>query len=132
MGKIPTAAWVLIWFVAAVRGEPPHIDSLNPAQGPIAGGTLVTVTGGGFGGASVTLDGAAIAPDALSDMQLQFTAPPHDNGYALIQVTTAGGSAAAEYLYVPPRLADPGYITTVAGVGSRTFRLPRAALRKPA
>ena len=34
----------------------------------------------------MTLDGAAIAPDALSDMQLQFSAPPNDNGYALVGV----------------------------------------------
>ena len=64
---------------------------------------------------AVKLDGALVTPLAQSDTQVRLQMPAHDNGYALIQV----GSAAAEFLYLPPKLADlpPGYITTVAGVG---------------
>jgi sugar lactone lactonase YvrE len=86
----------------------------------------VTLTGSGFAGASVTLDQNPISPTSISDTQIRLTMPAHDNGYALIQVGTGGASSAAEFLYVPPRLHDlpPGYITTVAGVGSyRRFNL---------
>lgn len=41
--------------------------------------------------------------------------PPRDSGFAVVRI----GSAAIEFLYMPPKLENlpPGYITTVAGVG---------------
>lgn len=33
-----------------------RIDSVSPAQGPIAGGTIVTISGANFTGAAVRLD----------------------------------------------------------------------------
>src|SRR5512141_1687342 len=96
----------------------PRIDRIDPSEGPIAGGTAVTVSGSGLSGASLTVDGNAILPSTVADVEVRFTTPKHDNGYALVKVATAAGSAYAEFLYVPPRLEElpPGYITTVAGV----------------
>lgn len=103
-----------------------RIDSLSPAQGPIAGGTIVTVRGANFSGAAVRLDRAPVTPLSQGDTEVRLQTPKHDNGYALIEV----GSAAAEFLYVPPRLEDlpPGYITTIAGVG-KFLRLEQPANR---
>ena len=87
----------------------------------------MTLTGSGFGGASVTLDQKPISAASISDTQIRLTMPAHDNGYVLIQVAAGGASSTAEFLYVPPKLADlpPGYITTVAGVGDYLrFHLP--------
>ncbi len=124
MGRTQAAVLLLAGLASVARAQAPHIDSLDPAQGPIAGGTAVTVSGSGFAGASVTLDGKSIAPLSISDTRIRIPMPPHDNGYAVVKVSTPAGAASAEFLYVPPKLQDlpPGYITTVAGVG-RYLRL---------
>ncbi len=103
---------------AAAFAQQPRIDSISPSQGPIAGGTIVTIAGAGFTGAAVKLDRGAIAPLSQSDSEIRLQMPKHDNGIAVIGV----GNAAAEFLYIPPPLRDlpPGYITTVAGIGSFT------------
>ncbi|HEY3056200.1 MAG TPA: IPT/TIG domain-containing protein [Thermoanaerobaculia bacterium] len=92
-----------------------HIDSVSPGEGPIAGGTIVTLKGGNFSGVTVLIDRATVNPLSLSDSEVRLQMPKHDNGYALIQI----GTAATEFLYIPPKLEDlpPGYITTVAGAG---------------
>jgi len=93
MGRVRAAALLLAGFASVARAQAPRIDSLDPAQGPIAGGTTVTVSGSGFAGASVTLDGTPIAPLSISDTQIRIFMPPHDNGYALIQVSVAAQSS---------------------------------------
>jgi sugar lactone lactonase YvrE len=91
------------------------IDSITPSQGPIAGGTIVTIRGNGLAGASVTLDRDPITPLSQSDTEVRLQMPKHDNGYIVVHA----GNTAAEYLYVPPKLAElpPGFITTIAGIG---------------
>ncbi len=98
------------------------IQSITPAQGPITGGTAVTLAGSGFTGTTVTLDGTAVTPSSVSDTQIVFQTPVHDNGIVTIKLSGNGPNAYAEFLYVPPRLQDlpPGYITTVAGIGQFT------------
>lgn len=100
---------------AAAFAQQPRIDSISPTEGPIAGGTTVTIRGVGLSGAGVTLDRAAITPLAQSDTEVRLVMPKHDNGFAVVRA----GDAAAEYLYVPPRLDElpPGFITTVVGIG---------------
>lgn len=112
------ASLLALLTCAAAFAQQPRIDGITPSQGPITGGTIVTISGAGFSGATVRLDGAAIAPRTQSDAQIELQMPQRDNGYAAIQI----GDAAAEFLYVPPRLEDlpPGYVTTVAGIGSFT------------
>jgi uncharacterized protein (TIGR03437 family) len=115
---------LLVWFLAqsTVLGGQARIDSISPAQGPIAGGTTVKLTGAGLTGTKVTLDGKTITPISVSDSQIVFQTPKHDNGIASVQVSGNGPNAYAEFLYLPPALKDlpPGYITTVMGMG--TFR----------
>jgi len=104
--------WLLIVALAVSQSR---IDSITPQQGPIGGGTVVTISGSGFAAASVTIDRTAVVPLSQTDAQVTLTMPPHDNGFALIGI----GGANAEFLYVPPRLDEiaPGAITTVAGIG---------------
>jgi sugar lactone lactonase YvrE len=93
----------------------------SPTQGPIAGGTIVTISGSGLAGASIALDGQTVAPLSQSDTSITLRMAAHDNGYVVIVVKAADGPVAYyRYLYVPPRLDEipPGYITTVAGVGT--------------
>lgn len=98
-----------------------HIDALTPSQGPIAGGTLVTITGTSFIDAAVRIDGRVVKPLSQSESVITLQMAPHDNGYVVISVTAADGTVAyGRYLYVPPRLDElpQGYITTVAGIGN--------------
>jgi sugar lactone lactonase YvrE len=88
---------------------------VSPSQGPIAGGTTITINGANLAGAAIRLDHTAIVPLSQSDTEVRFTAPAHDNGYVVIAV----GNAYGRFLYVPPPFATlpPGFITTIAGVG---------------
>jgi streptogramin lyase len=108
-------AGIASWTAAVALGQAPRIDSISPSQGPIAGGTVVTVRGSSLAGAAVKVDRSTVTPQSHTNTQIELRMPRHDNGYVLIQA----GSASAEYLYVAPRLEDlpPGFITTVAGVG---------------
>ncbi len=100
--------------------QPPRIDSLLPSQGPIVGGTSVTIKGANLTGATVKLDRNVIASESQSDSEIRLSMPKHDNGYVVISVITASGAGSREFLYVPPQLDEipPGSITTVAGVGA--------------
>ncbi len=101
-------------------GAQPRIDSINPSQGPISGGTIVALSGSGFAGAALTIDGVMTTPLSTTDSEIVFRTPRHDNGIASIAVRGAGPAAYTEFLYIPPRLRDlpPGHITTAMGIGS--------------
>lgn len=120
------ARWRWVWLVpvlcAAAQAQVPRIDAIDPAQGPIAGGTVVTVRGANLAGVSLAIDKVTVAGQVVSTSEIRFTTPVHDNGFAVVKLTGAGGAAFAEFLYVPPKLKDlpAGYITTVAGVGLYT------------
>jgi hypothetical protein len=129
--KIACVVFCILCFNGALWSQSPRIDAINPPNGPIAGGTVVTVTGSNFLGATLSLDQAAVTPQSISATAIQFKSPAHDNGIASVAVATAAGTAYGEFLYVPPRLQDlaPGSITTVAGIGLFTgyYRLATQA-----
>lgn len=97
-----------------------RVRSLEPASGPIAGGTLVTISGGGFiGGTVVTIDGVASPYELVNGSTIRLITPPRPNGFAPIVISNRHGRAGAEFLFVPPSLdsLERGEITTVAGIG---------------
>ena len=76
-------------------GSPPTVTGLNVTQGPSAGGTVVTVRGTGFTGATVVGFGGTpgSALDVESDTELQVTTPAEQPGTVDVVVDTpAGGS----------------------------------------
>ncbi|MBH0024910.1 IPT/TIG domain-containing protein [Salinibacterium sp. SWN248] len=80
----------------------PLISSLTPNFGPIAGGTVVTITGSEFTGATgVTfdgIDGTSFTVD--SDIQITVTSPAHALGAVdLIIERATGNSAPATFTY---------------------------------
>lgn len=111
---------LLLFLATTAFAQAPHIDSITPSQGPIAGGTFVTISGTNLSGGVVTVDDALAGPASVTDSQISFQMPPHDNGYAIVRVLATSGTAATTFLYMPPALRDlpPGFITTVAGVGT--------------
>ena len=106
-------------LASAALAQQPRIDSLSPPQGPIAGGTVVTIKGANFSGAVIALDRVPIAPISQSDSEVRVRMTKHDNGYVVIAASNLAGTAYGDFLYLPPALQElpPGYITTVAGVG---------------
>ncbi|WP_162257712.1 IPT/TIG domain-containing protein [Agromyces sp. Root81] len=81
----------------------PALTALTPDSGPVAGGTIVSVTGTGLAGASVvTIDGASVPFTQVSDTEITFTTPAHAAGPVDVVVTTPGGvSGALPFTYVP-------------------------------
>lgn len=83
----------------------PVIQSVTPGEGPTTGGTVVTITGTGFTGAtSVDFGGTAATSFTVdSDTQITATTPAHAAGQVDVAVTTAGGpSGPGQFVYVPP------------------------------
>lgn len=77
------------------------VTSISPNSGPLAGGTLVTITGTGFSGGSgntapsVTFGGAAAANVNLaSSTQITATTPRGTAGAVNVVVTISGGQSA--------------------------------------
>lgn len=72
----------------------PTITSLNPATGPAAGGTTVTITGTGLTSVtSVTFDGTAgTALNVTSATSLTITTPPGTAGAVDVVVTGSAGT----------------------------------------
>ncbi len=61
---------------------PPTVTGISPASGPVAGGTVVTITGAGFQpGARVFFDGAAATNVVVNDaMSITATTPATNHG----------------------------------------------------
>ncbi|GAA1303926.1 hypothetical protein GCM10009658_61720 [Planotetraspora silvatica] len=83
----------------------PVISALAPDQGPVAGGTVVVITGTGFTGATSVRFGSVTASFTVnSGTQITATAPPAAASMpVLVTVTTPGGvSNPAAYAYTGP------------------------------
>ncbi|WP_460573979.1 IPT/TIG domain-containing protein [Humibacter soli] len=89
----------------------PSVTSIDPSSGPQTGGTVVTITGTGFTGASgVTFDGIdGTNLTVVSDTEIQVTTPAHTPGPVDVVVQGVGGnSTPVTYTYTP--------VTQVSGV----------------
>ena len=83
------AAWVF-------SSAPPAVSALSPAAGPAAGGTLVTISGSGFTGATAVKFGSAAATlfNVVSDSGISAVAPPGQAGSVDVTVTGPTGTSA--------------------------------------
>ena len=123
------AVVLLIASMAArtAASDAPHIDSVSPLQGPVAGGTIVTIIGSGFApDTAVRFNrNAGINVRILTSSQLQVTTPglgegPFATALAAVRLSNVSGETFTEFLYLPPTLDEirPGDVTTIAGVGN--------------
>jgi hypothetical protein len=72
----------------------PTITGLSPSQGPVAGGTLVTLIGANLSGATgVTVGGVNASITAATATQIAFATPAGTAGAVDVAVTTPGGTA---------------------------------------
>ncbi|MBT0768317.1 IPT/TIG domain-containing protein [Kineosporia sp. J2-2] len=101
----------------------PAVTGLSPDNGPVAGGTTVTITGTGFTGATqVTFGGTAAASfTVVDDTTITALTPAGQAGDRAVRVVTPVGtspvSAAATYTYTaaPGVTAVSPYAGTTAG-----------------
>ena len=121
-----TIAVFILAAVAAVSAAP-RIDSISPSQGPIAGGTVVTIAGSGFTpDTAVRFNrNAGINVQVLGPSQVQVTTPPLGEGLfatslSAVALSNSSGETFTEFLYLPPTFDEigPGDVTTIAGVGN--------------
>lgn len=80
---------------AKTRSEAPVVAALEPARGPIAGGTDVAVHGSSFAGAtSIAFGSRSVEVEVVSDTRLRTRTPPGDaDGVVPVVVASAGGSS---------------------------------------
>jgi eukaryotic-like serine/threonine-protein kinase len=77
----------------------PVITGITPDDGPMAGGTSVSITGSGLADASmVSFGGAAGTITSDSGSRITVTSPP-GLGVARVTVTTGGGTATGTFTY---------------------------------
>jgi hypothetical protein len=92
------------------ESNPPVVTSLSPTSGTTAGGTLVTITGTGFGPGdpnnAVAFGGVAgTSVTAVSTTEITVLTPAHAPGPVAVTVTdSAGGpvTASQQYTFVTP------------------------------
>jgi hypothetical protein len=84
----------------------PAVTALSPASGLSTGGTLVTITGSNFVGATAVHFGTVAAPILANGSSSLTALAPAGTGTVDVTVTTPGGTSAAvaadRYLYVTP------------------------------
>jgi peptidoglycan/xylan/chitin deacetylase (PgdA/CDA1 family) len=76
---------------------PPVLGGVAPSEGPVAGGTLITLTGTGLANITAVMFGGVPATDLVvnSPTELTVRTPPHLTGVVHVQVSGAYGSSAA-------------------------------------
>jgi Autotransporter beta-domain/Bacterial Ig-like domain (group 3)/IPT/TIG domain len=98
----------------------PTVTGISPANGPIAGGTAVTIAGTNFTGAtSITIGG--IAPTAVtvvSATSITATTPAHAAGAVSVVVTTPAGTGTGTNLFT--YTAPVSVLPTVTAVSPST------------
>jgi IPT/TIG domain len=86
-GTSPTSTADLFTYIA----PPPSVTGLTPSSGPAAGGTVVTLTGGSFTGATtVSFGGVPAATFAVSSATTITATAPAGTPTAVVAVTVTG------------------------------------------
>lgn len=88
----------------AIVSPPPAIISLSPNSGPVAGGTVVTITGSNFSsGLNIFFGSVPGIVQSFSTTQIVATAPANVASTVDVTISEASGIAVlpASYTYIP-------------------------------
>jgi hypothetical protein len=116
---IATGSNVVFVPVGEDERPPPTVTSLEPPQGPTAGGGLLKIRGTGLAYAtSVQIDGASTPFSVVDDTTITATIPPHAGGAVPVTVTNPKGTSPVGplYTYVAPKPV----VTSVSPPGGPT------------
>jgi hypothetical protein len=90
--------------------SPPAVTGVSPSDGPLIGGTMVTITGSGFSGGLTAVDFGstpAASYTYVNDSKIRAVAPPGSPGPVDVTVTTSDAGTsntsppADQFTYVP-------------------------------
>jgi hypothetical protein len=84
------------------EGEPPTVDSIEPASGLVGGGEAFTITGTGFengGDTTVSFGDSVAAFEIVSDTEITGTTPRASAVAVTVTVSNANGSAGTDFQY---------------------------------
>ncbi|MCD9823574.1 IPT/TIG domain-containing protein [Bradyrhizobium japonicum] len=100
---------------------PPSVTSISPTGGPLAGGTIVTITGANLSGATAVTFGATAAAGFTVNSATQITATsPAGTGTVDVRVTTVGGTSASSAADQFSYAATPAVTSVAPNAGSTT------------
>ncbi len=85
----------------------PTVSAITPSLGPVAGGTVITITGTEFvsGSTTVSVAGVALPPASVvvgSSTQITAVMPAGNAGYATVRVSTPAGYSERSFEYLAP------------------------------
>jgi hypothetical protein len=102
-------------FPATSSSEVLDVTGVEPRSGPVAGGTLVTLTGSGFApGATVTFGGTAGTSVVVVDStRITVRTPGRPTGVARVLVTNpdSGSSLSDQFFFYAPPATSTGFYT---------------------
>lgn len=105
----------------------PVVGSISPTSGPLAGGTLVTVTGTGFTPGSTVAFGSqpGIGVVFVNATRLTVQSPAGSAGAVGVSVTTLGGTsgAASQFTYLAAPVATNSTTSVAANSGAAPVTL---------
>ncbi len=111
-----------VWDYLSNPPAPPTITSIEPASGPSAGGTPVTIRGSGFlAGATVEIGNAAKSVNVLSETEITAVTAATAPGSVEVTVSDLNGTSTAgpSYTYLEPTSTPEGAAgTSSAGSGA--------------
>ena len=96
------------WAFAGAPLPPPSVSEVDPASGPVSGGTEVTITGSGFlAGATVDIGGEASSAEVISETEIKAVTPAHEAGSEQVVVSDLYGSSQGgpAFTFVGPETA---------------------------
>ncbi len=108
--SVPGSIYGLGFATVDAEVAAPTVASVTPNEGPIAGGTILTIEGSGFGpGTSARIGGAACTEvTVISETEFTCVTPAGTAGAADLVVTTLGGSTTSEGAFTYTASPGPG------------------------
>ncbi|AET70824.1 cell wall-binding protein [Desulfosporosinus orientis DSM 765] len=109
----------------------PEVTGIGPSSGPESGGTIVTISGTGFTGATSVNFGPAVGTNlsVISDTLISVTSPA-GTGTIDVTVTTPGGTSASnssdEFTYTDTSLISITAPSAITGVANGTAKTAAA------
>jgi hypothetical protein len=87
-------------FTYETTASPPVVTTIAPTSGPAAGGTMVTINGSHFTGAtSVTFGGKPGSFTVVSDSEITAISPAGKSGSVNVLVHAAAGNSAKTHKF---------------------------------
>jgi DNA-binding beta-propeller fold protein YncE len=107
-------------YITVTIGYTPTVSNITPDQGPLAGGTLITISGSGFTGASYVYFGTIAVPNSsfisLNDNQIIVDSPAGTAESVDVTVVGPSGTSAISPVDQFTYASSPAALPNVTGI----------------